>query len=82
MENAPQINAFNHLYNTVMQNQGQTEEEVVQLSQKRTVKCSPKLGSSIRSQTSLLSEAPSDMTTPPVLSILMRQLDSSNVIPS
>ena len=28
MKNAPQINIFNHLYNTVMQNQGQTEKEV------------------------------------------------------
>ena len=82
VRNALQINVFNHLYNTVMQNQGWTEEEVVQLSQERTVGRSLKLGSSVRSQISLLSEASSGMTTPPVLSTLMKQLDSSNIIPS
>ena len=80
MKNTLWINAFNHLYDTVIQNWGWTEKEVAWLSQKRTVKCSLKLSSSVRSQTSLLSEAPSDITTLPVLSALMRQLSSSNVI--
>ena len=82
MENTSWINVFNHLYNTVMQNQDWTEGEVAQLSQKRTAECSSELGSPARSQTNLLSKAPSGMTTPPVLSALMRQLNSLNVIPS
>ena len=80
MKNAPQINAFNHLYNTVMQNWGQTEKEVVQLSQKRTVRYFLKLGSSVRSQISLLSEILLNITTSPALSTLIRQLNSLNVI--
>ena len=80
MRNAPQINAFNYLYNTVIQNQGQTEKEVVQISQKRTIKYFSKLDSSVRSQINLLSEASLSMTTSSVLSALMRQLNSLNVI--
>ena len=81
IKNTSWINAFNYLYNTVIQNWGWIEEEVVQLSQKRTVRCFSELNSLVRSQISLLSEASSDITTPPVLSVLMRQLNSSNVIP-
>ena len=80
VRNAPQINTFNHLYNTVMQNWDQTEEEVAQLSQERTVRCSFELDSSARLQTSLLSKASSGMTTLPALSTLIRQLGSLNVI--
>ena len=80
MKNAPWINVFNCLYDTVMQNWGWTEKEVAWLSQKRTVGRSPELGSLVRSQISLLSEALSGMTTPPALSTLMRQLGLLNMI--
>ena len=80
MRNTPQINVFHHLYDTVIQNWGWTEEEIAQLSQKRTVEHSFKLGSSVRSQISLLSEASSGITTLSALNALMRQLNLSNVI--
>ena len=56
------------------------QREVAQLSQKRTVECSSELSSSVRLQTSLLSKASSDITISSALSVLMRQLGSSNVI--